>query len=299
MRIRGVPYGRLRRRRRHGGPRSAARAARGPRRPTWSADARRRAPRGDEGCERAFPTGWLPGRRGRGRGDQRRRPDPLRAARGRRPAPRRGADALRRGPAGPDLLLTERAHDMRSHPGQVSFPGGSRRPRRDSVRSRRRCARPRRRPGSTRPGRGLRTLPELWLPPSNFAVTPVLGWWREPESPVRSSSPAEVHAIHRVPIATCSTRAPGHDAAPARLPEPRLPDRPTTRTSSSGASPPASSRGSSTTSAGHGRGTRPGPRPASTCSPDCMLQATPAPRLPADPDDHECRAPSSEEGPGR
>ena len=29
------------------------------------------------------------------------------------------------GPQGPDLLLTERAHDMRSHPGQVSFPGGS------------------------------------------------------------------------------------------------------------------------------------------------------------------------------
>jgi 8-oxo-dGTP pyrophosphatase MutT (NUDIX family) len=24
-----------------------------------------------------------------------------------------------------DLLLTERAHDMRSHPAQVSFPGGS------------------------------------------------------------------------------------------------------------------------------------------------------------------------------
>ena len=29
------------------------------------------------------------------------------------------------GERGPDLLLTERAHDMRSHPGQVSFPGGS------------------------------------------------------------------------------------------------------------------------------------------------------------------------------
>ena len=29
------------------------------------------------------------------------------------------------GPQGPDLLLTERAHTMRSHPGQVSFPGGS------------------------------------------------------------------------------------------------------------------------------------------------------------------------------
>ena len=29
------------------------------------------------------------------------------------------------GPHGPDLLLTERAHHMRSHPGQVSFPGGA------------------------------------------------------------------------------------------------------------------------------------------------------------------------------
>ena len=28
------------------------------------------------------------------------------------------------GPQGPDVLLTERAHHMRSHPGQVSFPGG-------------------------------------------------------------------------------------------------------------------------------------------------------------------------------
>ena len=29
------------------------------------------------------------------------------------------------GADGPDLLLTERNHTMRSHPGQVSFPGGS------------------------------------------------------------------------------------------------------------------------------------------------------------------------------
>ena len=98
-----------------------------------------------------------------------------------------------------DLLLTERAHHMRSHPGQVSFPGGSL----DE--------------GETAREAALREayeeigldpaevevfgeLPELWLPPSNFAVTPVLGYWRHP-SGVRIASPDEVHEIHRVAIA--------------------------------------------------------------------------------------------------
>jgi hypothetical protein len=45
----------------------------------------------------------------------------------------------------------------------------------------------------------LASLPQLWLPPSNFAVTPVLGWWRE-ESPVSVVDPAEVHAVLRVPL---------------------------------------------------------------------------------------------------
>ncbi len=102
------------------------------------------------------------------------------------------------GPEGPDLLLTERSHTMRSHPGQVSFPGGSIDP------------------GETQEEAALREaweetgldprgvdvlgeLPELWLPPSNFAVVPVLGWWAQ-ESPVTTKSFEEVHAIHRVPI---------------------------------------------------------------------------------------------------
>jgi len=42
-------------------------------------------------------------------------------------------------------------------------------------------------------------LPELWLPPSNFAVTPILGYWRE-RGDVRVVSPDEVHAIHHVAI---------------------------------------------------------------------------------------------------
>jgi 8-oxo-dGTP pyrophosphatase MutT (NUDIX family) len=103
------------------------------------------------------------------------------------------------GPAGPDLLLTERAHDMRSHPGQVSFPGGSQDPDDGSpaVTALREAEEE---TGLDPSGvRVFATLPELWLPPSNFAVTPVLGWWWQ-ESPVRAVDPREVHAVYRVPI---------------------------------------------------------------------------------------------------
>jgi 8-oxo-dGTP pyrophosphatase MutT (NUDIX family) len=103
------------------------------------------------------------------------------------------------GPMGPDLLLTERAHDMRSHPGQVSFPGGSTDPG-DPSPAATALREAEEETGLDPSGvQVFATLPELWLPPSNFAVTPVLGWWRE-ESPVRVVDPAEVHAVLRVPI---------------------------------------------------------------------------------------------------
>ena len=103
------------------------------------------------------------------------------------------------GPDGGELLLTERAHDMRSHPGQVSFPGGSIDPGETAVEAALREA-------QEEVGLDPATvevfgrLPELWLPPSNFAVTPILGWWRDPGE-VSVVSAAEVHAIHRAPIA--------------------------------------------------------------------------------------------------
>jgi 8-oxo-dGTP pyrophosphatase MutT (NUDIX family) len=103
------------------------------------------------------------------------------------------------GESGRDLLLTERAHDMRSHPGQVSFPGGSTDPGDGSpaVTALREAEEE---TGLDPSGvQVFATLPQLWLPPSNFAVTPVLGWWRE-ESPVSVVDPAEVHAVYRVPI---------------------------------------------------------------------------------------------------
>jgi 8-oxo-dGTP pyrophosphatase MutT (NUDIX family) len=103
------------------------------------------------------------------------------------------------GPDGGELLLTERAHDMRSHPGQVSFPGGSVDPGETAVEAALREAHEEvgLDPASVEVfGR----LPELWLPPSNFAVTPILGWWRDPGE-VSVVSEAEVHAIHHAPIA--------------------------------------------------------------------------------------------------
>jgi 8-oxo-dGTP pyrophosphatase MutT (NUDIX family) len=103
------------------------------------------------------------------------------------------------GPAGPDLLLTERAHDMRSHPGQVSFPGGSIDP--DDPSPVHAALREAEEEVGLDPA-GVEVfaeLPQLWLPPSNFAVTPVLAWWRE-ESPVTVVDPREVHAVYRVPI---------------------------------------------------------------------------------------------------
>jgi 8-oxo-dGTP pyrophosphatase MutT (NUDIX family) len=104
------------------------------------------------------------------------------------------------GPDGPDLLLIERAHTMRSHAGQPAFPGGAQDPEDDGP-----------------VGAALReageevgldpasvevigTLPALWLAPSGFVVHPVLAWWRAPH-PVRVVDEAEVAAVVRVPVA--------------------------------------------------------------------------------------------------
>lgn len=110
------------------------------------------------------------------------------------------------GEHGPDLVLTERAHQMRSHPGQVSFPGGSLDPGEDATTAALREAWEE--TGLDPAGvEVFGTLPDLWLPPSNFAVTPVLGWWHTATA-LSVQSPEEVHAVYRVPLS--ELRDPTH-----------------------------------------------------------------------------------------
>jgi 8-oxo-dGTP pyrophosphatase MutT (NUDIX family) len=103
------------------------------------------------------------------------------------------------GPEGPDVLLLQRSADMRSHAGQPAFPGGRIDPTDDGpVGAALREAQEE--TGLDPAGvEVLATLPELWIPPSNNVVTPVVAWWRSP-SEVGPVDPAEVEAVARVPI---------------------------------------------------------------------------------------------------
>jgi 8-oxo-dGTP pyrophosphatase MutT (NUDIX family) len=104
------------------------------------------------------------------------------------------------GDAGPDLLILQRAPDMRTHAGQPAFPGGATDPGDDGP------------TGTALREAGeevgldpasvtvLATLPPLWIPVSGFVVTPVLAWWHSPH-PVRPLDPAEVARVVRVPVA--------------------------------------------------------------------------------------------------
>ena len=101
--------------------------------------------------------------------------------------------------AGPEVLLIERAATLRSHAGQPAFPGGAQDPEDDGPVAA--ALREAQEEVGLRPEtvHVLGTLPELYLPPSGFVVTPVVGWWTAPH-PVGVVDTAEVAAVHRVPL---------------------------------------------------------------------------------------------------
>jgi 8-oxo-dGTP pyrophosphatase MutT (NUDIX family) len=107
---------------------------------------------------------------------------------------------LGEGPKGPDVLLLRRADTLGSHAGQVAFPGGGtdagdggpvgtalREAEEETGVD----------PAGVRP---VAVLPELFVPVSGFAVTPVLAHWVKP-SPVRAVDFGETASVARVAIA--------------------------------------------------------------------------------------------------
>ncbi|HUW79174.1 MAG TPA: CoA pyrophosphatase [Candidatus Nanopelagicaceae bacterium] len=107
-------------------------------------------------------------------------------------------------PVGPDLLITQRSSKLRSHPGQPAFPGGTI----DATDSDASSAAIREAVEETGVDEGgivvLGELPTLYLPPSNFHVTPILAWWMDP-SEVRPVNESEVERVERITLAELAT----------------------------------------------------------------------------------------------
>ena len=109
----------------------------------------------------------------------------------------------------PEILITLRSSQMRSHAGQPSFPGGAIDLNdKDAITAALR---------ESEEEVGLRSetvevigvLPELWLPPSNFHVSPVVAWWRDPHEIAPQSVEEVVRAenISLIDLADPANRA--------------------------------------------------------------------------------------------
>jgi 8-oxo-dGTP pyrophosphatase MutT (NUDIX family) len=105
-------------------------------------------------------------------------------------------------PGATTVVITERAHTMRSHAGQPAFPGGGTEPQdADATATALREAWEEiDLPPATVDVLG--TLPTLHIPVSGYDVTPVLGWWREPDpATLWAKDEREVARVLQPPVA--------------------------------------------------------------------------------------------------
>jgi 8-oxo-dGTP pyrophosphatase MutT (NUDIX family) len=99
----------------------------------------------------------------------------------------------------PDVLVLERAATMRLHAGQPAFPGGAVDP--DDHDPAATALREAHEEVGVEPDSvtTVAQLPDLWIPVSDFVVTPVLAWWHAPH-PVHPRDTAEVARVERLPV---------------------------------------------------------------------------------------------------
>lgn len=103
------------------------------------------------------------------------------------------------GEGGPVVVLTERSETLRSHASQVSFPGGKLDPGETAVEA---ALRETWEEVGVDPStvEVLGSFPDLWLGPSENAVTPVIGWCRDLTA-LRVVDRGEVARVETVPVA--------------------------------------------------------------------------------------------------
>ncbi len=99
----------------------------------------------------------------------------------------------------PSVTIIERPGHMRNHGGQPAFPGGA--IDSDDASATATALREANEEIGLDPDsvKVIAELPQLWLPPSRFKVTPVLAWW-EHSSELTLPNLDEVSAVHHVPI---------------------------------------------------------------------------------------------------